>query len=285
MGEEKKHNYIFKKTTRVASRFHRWDHRGKSSKDMKIMIDEMRDVINTLVSRHSKLKYAFQKNKESWVAERKQLIAQNKEDVKNSVKESLKELRIKHNKRIAYWLSSKASWNNKVKKRDETINSQKETIKQLNSEIRSLNTKLNKLTKKYDELVKRKPDKVVKFEIPPEVKRLRTLVSKSFSERGINHLDFTLKLNDILSENNLSLDNYNLILKLSLIEIPSTLRELETTYAKINRLINMGYIKQEASGIERHGNIFYLTPAGHELIKNINNHLTFSKSKLSYENT
>lgn len=248
------------------SNFKRWDTRGKSSKQLKEMIEDLKSCIWFELGRIKRLKYVIQCLKENIKEERHQRIKL----------ERLKQVREVYKRKLT-------NQKNKVKTRDANLENKDAEISELEKELKlkeretaRLLRELDKKDDKLEEVRSRKRRVIVKEVEQPltlEAQRLERMVSKPLAERSVNYLDVILKTAKFLEGVEVTQNQL------------TTLLQCEVTGYITNKNLYVGDIEHTATLTQKgylsvqkvnRVNNYFLTAKGKDIVKNYKNYLSYS---------
>lgn len=248
--------------------FARWDVRGKSSKDLKLMVADLKDCITHQLVRIRKIKYVLEIYKARDVT--KQLIREKeKSKQKSDDKVYLREKIYRRNARIDAL--------------DGEIGELELTIKQQDREIAKLNKELEKKEETLTEVRTQKRrgyTKVVKEKLTPEAKQLERIANNGVDTRTVNALEYTTRTYEFLLQNKLTYEQLTLIIQAEILGNIKTKDMIVKSYRQLNNLTEMGYLNS-SHGLLGSAKYWFVSIKGKELIKKYKDKLSFGKSILT----
>lgn len=248
------------------SNFKRWDTRGKGSKELKEMVEDLKNCITHQLVRIRKHKFVIELLK-----------------TRDNNKVALQKLKTTHQ------LEEKKLVKQKLVRREEKIESLDEAIKDLDfiikeqdKEIAKLNRELEKKEDLLDDVKSIKQTvikKEVQVQLTPEAKRVQKIADNGVDTRVINHLEYTTRTLKFLKENNLTLEYLSVITQAELLGNVKT-KDIGATYKLLNKIVSLGYL-QSNNGLVGASKYWFVSLKGKELLKNYKNILSYGKSVLN----
>lgn len=250
------------------SNFARLDTRGKSSKVLKEMIEDIKGCVRFELYRIKQLKYVIVCIKENLREERSKRIRL----------EKLKEVRDLYKKKLL-------NQTNKVKTRDANLENKDAEISELEKglklkerETAKLLRELDKKDEKLEEVRSRKRKVIIKEVEQPltlEAKRLERMVSKPVSERSVNYLDVTLKTAKFLEECKITQLQLTTLLQCDIEGYISNSNLYAGDKRHTGNLVLLDYLSLQK--VNR-ANKYFLTIKGTELVKRYKDFVSFGNS-------
>lgn len=244
-----------------------WNTRGKSSKELKEMVEDMRCGLKHQLVRIRKLKYVIQCYKEQ--DKTKQLITQklktaNKLWEKKLITDKLKRREVK------------------IDNLDGEIGELELTIKQQQKEIDKLNREVDKRDEKLTEVRSRKArgyTRTVKVPLSEEAKRIERIANNGVPTKAVNNLEYITRLASFLTEKKLTIDYLALIARAEMLGNVKS-KDLGVSYRVLTKLTNLGYlnVSSELKGAAKY---WYVSLDGKKLIKDYKNRLSYGASILT----
>jgi chromosome segregation ATPase len=266
------------------SEFKRYDARGKSSKVMRTMIEELLSNVRYQVSRYRKLwwhihmvKLAFKEYKKEATKREKRLkiLIEKTEQAKQKATTTIRET----------YKRKLTNVRNKVNTRDnrvEILNQELETFAQ---EKKTKDREIAKLLRQHErdesekkEIRSRKRRVVVKKveqPLPLEVKQMQARLAKPAHKRGIDILDISTKLTKFCADNGLTDKQLTSLLQCEVDGKLTTASTIVATRNILEGLEKLEYLgRQLAGGIY----IYFLTPKGQQTVKDYKNYISYGKT-------
>ena len=249
-----------------------WDVRGKSSKELKLIVADLKESVSYAKTRH--------------LNDNQQL-----EKYKGIIKLLKKEIRLllTEQKRLQYTRTKVDRLEGRLRSRDGRILKQQGEKQQLSKQIREKQREINKLNReldskeeKIDEVRRRKArgfTKTVKIPLSTSAKRLERIVDKGVSEKMVNNLEYVTRTAIFLKSSKLTIDNLALLTRCEMLGNVKS-RDLGVTYKVLGTLTEQGYlnVSTELKGSTKY---WYLSLKGQQLIKDYKNYLSYAKSVLT----
>lgn len=248
------------------SEFSRFDVRGKSSKDLKLMVEDLKNAVTHQLVRINKLKYV--------------IICLRKLD-------KTKQLANQKNRTLTK-IKEKNVLNRKLGRREEKIEdleteliTLEQQIKQQDKEIAKLNREVDKKEEKIAEVRTRKArgwTKTVKIPLSDEAKRIERIASNGASKQAIQNLEYVSRTANFLKERQLPLNLLEVITRTETLGNVKT-KDVGVTYRILNKLVEQGYLNasNELKGSSKY---WYISLKGKELIKDYRNYLSYSRKNI-----
>lgn len=250
------------------SSIRRWRVNGKSSKELKEIIADMRGAITHQLVRIRKIKYVLEIYKAKDVTQK--LL---REKAKVAEQQHAKDLlRRKINRR-----------EDKIENLDSEVGELELTIKQQEREIAKLNRELGKKDETLGEVRQQKRrgyTKTVKVQLSPVAKRIQKLADKGVDEKTLNNLEYLTRTYKFIKDKGLTFELLTLIIQTELLGDVRSGDMMIKSYKLLNKLTELGYLNSNgnAKGAMKY---WYITPTGKQLIKDYKNYLSHGKSLLT----
>ena len=245
------------------SSFKRTDPRGKSSKDLKLMIEDLRKGLNYQLYRISKLKYVIKMLREQ--DKTKQLANQKRRTL----------TKIKEKNVINQKLGRREE---KIEHLEQELTQYEQQIKQQDREIAKLNKEVDKKEEKIAEVRSRKArgyTRTVKVPLSEEAKRIERIAEKGASKQAVQNLEYVNRTANFLKQRKLPLNLFEVITRTEVLGNVKT-KDVGVTYRILNKLVEDGYLNSstELKGASKY---WFVTLKSKELIKDYKNYLSYSK--------
>lgn len=246
----------------------RWDTRGKSSKDLKLIVEDMRLAITHQLVRIKKIKYVLEIYKSRDVTKK---LLREKEKVAKQRADKLK-------------LSRKVSRREeRIEVLDEEMSQLELTIKQQDREIAKLNREIDKKDETISEVrtqKKRGYTKTVKAKLTPEAQRIQKLADKGVDERTLNNLEYLSRTYKFIKERGLTLELLTILTQAEILGEVRSSNMIVKSYKLLNKLVDLGFMTASGSsaGSQKY---WFVSPKGKQLIKDYKNSLSYGKSVLT----
>jgi len=249
------------------SEFKTWNTRGKSGKELKLMVEDLRNAVLHQLVRIKKHKYVIECYKQADVT--KQLLTEKKRLAQ--VRETREKLKGRLKTRT-----------DKVNILDGEIANLTEELKKQQREITKLNREINKRDEKINEVRSRKArgfTKTVKVPLSEEAKRLERVANNGASIKAVNNLEYVTRTSLFLTEKKLTIDYLALITRIELLGNVKS-KDLGVSYRTLTKLTNLGYlnVSTELKGAAKY---WYVSLQGKQLIRDYKNKLSYGSSILT----
>lgn len=241
----------------------KWDVRGKSSRDLKLIVADVRDCLTHQLVRINKLKYVI-------ICLRKLDKTKQLANQKNRTLTKIKEKNVLNRK-----LGRREE---KIEDLESELTNLEQQIKQQDKEIAKLNREVDKKEEKIAEVRTRKArgwTKTVKIPLSEEAKRIERIASNGASKQAIQNLEYVSRTANFLKERQLPLNLFEVITRTEVLGNVKT-KDVGVTYRILNKLVEDGYLNSsnELKGASKY---WYITLKGKELIKDYRNYLSYSR--------
>ena len=241
--------------------------RGKSSKELKLICEDLRKCVTHQLVRIKKLKYVIECYKQADVT--KQLLTEKKRLAQ--VRETREKLKGRLKTRT-----------DRVEILDGEIANLTEEVKKQQREIAKLNREVDKRDEKISEVRSRKArgfTRTVKVPLSEEAKRLERIANNGVPTKLVNNLEYVTRTALFLTEKKLTIDYLALIVKAEIMGNVKS-RDLGVSYRTLTKLTNLGYlnVSTELKGAAKY---WFVSLEGKKLIKDYKNKLSYGASILT----
>lgn len=252
------------------SEFKKWRVDGKSSKDLKLMIEDLKNAITHQLVRIKKLKYVIKIYRE-----------------RDKTKQTLSRLQTANN-RIENHKNDKLLLRNKVNRRDKKIDSLDSEINSLESAIKLQDRQIQKLNRELDrkdetiseiKATKRVKQTIVKEVVPKDVKRLIRISNKGINQRSINAFEYLARTMLFLDKHQLSIGQFTTLLQTDMLDNVNSGDLITKSYKILNMLTEKGYL-QKSNTSKGAVKYWFVSVKGKELVEEYKNVLSYGKSVL-----
>lgn len=245
----------------------KWDVRGKSSKELKIIVQDCRLCITHQLTRIKKIKYVLELYKQRDVTHKllkekqhRQKLADDKIALRNTI-----------NRR-----------ENKIEKLDSELDELEQEIKSKDREIAKLSREIEKTQDTLQEVRSQKRrgyTKTVKETLSKEAKRLEKIADGGVDEKTLNNLEYLTRTYKFIKDKGLTFDQLTTIVQAEIMGDIRTADLLNKSYKILEQLTQKGYLQSNNGlGAKKY---WFVTLTGKELIKNYKNMLSYGKSILT----
>lgn len=246
--------------------FSKWDVRGKSGKELKLMVADVRNCVTHQLVRIKKLKYVINLYKEN---DKTQKLIHQKLKTNQQIK----------NRKLV--LNKLRRREDKIEDLDLELEKMELAVKTRDREIAKLHREIDKKDELINEVKSLKRKVIVKSEIKPltpEAKKLERMVENGVDNKMVNNLEYLIRSAKFLKDNHITLDYMAIILQAELLgNVKSA--DVNTKYVILNKLEDAGWLNS-SYGLKGSAKYWYVSVKGKELIKDYKNYLSYGKSIL-----
>lgn len=240
------------------SEFSRYDTRGKTFKELMLMIEDLKANVRFQMFRIRNIKYSNLKRVEE--------IKINRETVRQ---------------RSYSRARGRLKFKNEVKELRLQVKEQDKVIKSLNRKITSRDLQLS--IKRDAEIIKvpiiQKEIKIIEKEAKPFSSPIMRNLKKPFVGRVHNTLELLLKTKVFLNETpNLTHNQLTLLTQAEAFEGFTSAELTEGLKRYVPQMLKVGYIHKER--LDGKTTMYHLTPYGYEIVKKYKDHLSYSKNPI-----
>lgn len=245
----------------------KWDIRGKSSKEVKLMFQDVRNCVTHQLVRIKKLKYVLELYKKN-------------DKTKKLLQAKLRTNKVIENKNL---INRRLKYRTKkVEELDQEVSELELQIKNQEKEIAKLNRQLDKKDEVMHEVksIKRKAViKEVKQPLSPEARRLERIANNGVSDVAVRTLEYVSRTANFCKDKRITLDYLSLISQIELLGNVKT-NDVSVSYQILNRLTERGFLST-SHGTGTSAKYWFVSPDGKQLLKDYKNNLIYGKSILT----
>jgi hypothetical protein len=245
----------------------RWDVRGKSSKELKLYIEDLRNCITHQLVRIKKIKYVLELYKAKDVTDK---LIKTKEKVQKQI-------------------HAKELMRDKVYRREDRIEKLDSEVEQLELESKAKDREIAKLNRELDKShdilqevrsqKKRGYTRTVKEKLSREAQRLQKIADGGVDEKTLNNLEYLTRTHKFLKKKGLTFDQFTTVMQAEVLGSIKKSDLLTTSYSILTQLTEKGYLQSNnAVGAKKY---WFVSMEGKQLIKDHKNALSFGKSILT----
>ena len=245
------------------SEFQRLDVRGKGSKDLKLMVSDLRNAVAYQLGRINKLKYVI-------------ICLKKLDKTKQLANQKIKTLaKVKENNEINQKLGRRED---KIEGLDLEITNLEQLIKDQDREITKLNKEVDKKEDKIVEVRNRKArgyTRTVKVPLSEEAKKIERIADNGASKQAVQNLEYVSRTASFLKQHSLPLSLFEVITRTEVLGNVKT-KDVGVTYRILNKLTEQGYL-HDSNELKGSSKYWYISLKGKELIRDYRNYLSYSK--------